>query len=70
MVHIAKRNLDRCPIHPGALLRQDLILATGRTKVEIARLLGISRQHLYDPGTWPAKLNETLPKCIDAALRR
>ena len=48
MVHIAKRNLDRCPIHPGALLRQDLVPATGRTKVEIARLLGISRQHLYD----------------------
>jgi addiction module HigA family antidote len=48
MVHIAKRNSDRCPTHPGALLREDVIPATGRTKAEIAQLLGISRQHLYD----------------------
>jgi addiction module HigA family antidote len=44
----AKRNPDRCPSHPGALLREVTIPATGRTKVEIASLLGISRQHLYD----------------------
>ena len=37
----------RCPSHPGALL-DDIIPATGKTKVEIANLLGISRQHLYD----------------------
>ena len=48
MVHTAKRNPDRCPTHPGALLREDVIPATGRTRVEIAHLLGISRQHLYD----------------------
>jgi antitoxin HigA-1 len=30
------------------LLREDIIPATGRTKAEIAQLLGISRQHLYD----------------------
>lgn len=42
------RNPDRCPSHPGALLREDVIPATGRSKVEIARMLGISRQHLYD----------------------
>jgi addiction module HigA family antidote len=48
MVHVAKRNANRCPTHPGALLREDVIPATGRTKTEIARLLGISRQHLYD----------------------
>src|SRR5438046_3968392 len=48
MVHVAKRYSSRCPTHPGALLREDVIPATGRTKVEIARLLGISRQHLYD----------------------
>ena len=48
MVHAAKRNPNRCPTHPGALLREDVIPATGRTKVEIAGLLGISRQHLYD----------------------
>ena len=37
MVHI-KRNLNRCPTHPGALLREDVIPATGRTKAEIAQL--------------------------------
>src|ERR1700677_711451 len=48
MVYAAKRGKSRCPTHPGALLRGDIIPATGRTKAEIAGLLGISRQHLYD----------------------
>jgi antitoxin HigA-1 len=48
MAHVAKRNTRRCPTHPGALLREDVIPATGRSKAEIAQLLGISRQHLYD----------------------
>jgi antitoxin HigA-1 len=46
--YAAKRNPARCPSHPGALLRDVVIPATGRTKVEISGLLGISRQHLYD----------------------
>lgn len=44
----AIRNANRCPTHPGELLRDVIIPATGRTKTEIASLLGISRQHLYD----------------------
>ncbi|MDU0343163.1 HigA family addiction module antitoxin [Bosea rubneri] len=44
----AKRSRDRAPTHPGALLREDIIPATGKPKTEIARLLGISRQHLHD----------------------
>jgi antitoxin HigA-1 len=44
----AKKNPNRCPSHPGALLREVVIPATGRTKAEIASLLGISRQRLYD----------------------
>jgi addiction module HigA family antidote len=44
----ATRSPDRCPAHPGQLLREVVIPATGRTKTEIAALLGISRQHLYD----------------------
>jgi antitoxin HigA-1 len=48
MAHLAKRNSDRRPTHPGALLREDVIPATGKTKAEIAQLLGISRQHLCD----------------------
>ncbi|WP_105433054.1 MULTISPECIES: HigA family addiction module antitoxin [Neorhizobium] len=42
-----KRPIQRCPSHPGALL-EEIIPATGKTKVEIAGLLGISRQQLYD----------------------
>lgn len=41
-----KRGLP--PMHPGELLREDVIPALGRSKAEIARLLGISRQTLYD----------------------
>lgn len=44
----ALRDRATPPTHPGALLREDIIPATGRPKVEIARLLGISRQHLHD----------------------
>jgi addiction module HigA family antidote len=42
------RNPDRCPTHPGELLREDVLPAVGRTKAEIAQMLGISRQHLHD----------------------
>lgn len=35
-------------MHPGELLREDILPATGKSKAEIARLLGISRQTLYD----------------------
>ena len=48
MMHVARRAKTRCPTHPGALLRDDIIPATGRSKIEIAGLLGVSRQHLYD----------------------
>jgi len=46
--YTAPRDPRRCPTHPGELLRDDIIPATGRTKTEIASLLGISRQHLHD----------------------
>jgi len=36
------------PAHPGELLREIVIPATNLSKSEVARLLGISRQHLYD----------------------
>ena len=45
--YAARRDPSRCPTHPGELLR-DIIPATGKSKIEIAALLGISRQHLYD----------------------
>jgi addiction module HigA family antidote len=43
----ARLDPNRCPAHPGELLN-DVIPATGKSKAEIATLLGISRQHLYD----------------------
>ncbi len=35
------------PMHPGELLREDVLPALGRTRTEIARLLGVSRQTLH-----------------------
>ena len=51
------------PMHPGELLREDVLPALGRPKTEIARLLGISRQTLYDI------LNEKQPITAQMALR-
>lgn len=47
MEYVAKRNPDRCPSHPGALLAE-LVENLAMTKVAVAQALGISRQHLYD----------------------
>lgn len=44
----ARRAKSRRPTPPGELLAEDVLPATGRTKSEIAALLGISRQSLYD----------------------
>jgi addiction module HigA family antidote len=35
-------------MHPGELLREEILPALDRPKTEIARLLGVSRQTLYD----------------------
>ncbi len=42
------RNPNRCPTHPGALLSEIVFPATGLSKTEIAKRLGISRQTLHD----------------------
>ena len=34
--------------HPGEVLREDVLPSLHKPKTEIARLLGISRQTLYD----------------------
>src|SRR6185436_10955453 len=62
-VFIAKRNPKRRPTHPGALLREDILPALNKPKAEIARLLGISRQHLYDI------LGEKKPVSPEVAVR-
>jgi addiction module HigA family antidote len=51
------------PMHPGEMLREDVLPALGKPKTEIARLLGISRQTLYDI------LNEKQPMTPGMALR-
>jgi antitoxin HigA-1 len=59
----ARRDPKRTPTHPGFLLADTVIPATGRSKTEIAALLGISRQHLYDI------LNEKKPVSPAVAVR-
>jgi addiction module HigA family antidote len=59
----AKRHRDVAPLHPGELLREDIIPALRKPKSEIARLLGISRQALYDI------LNERTPVSAEMAVK-
>jgi antitoxin HigA-1 len=48
MASETRRHPDIKPAHPGEMLGEIVIPATGKSKVEIAVLLGISRQSLYD----------------------
>ena len=43
---LPKRGLPS--MHPGELLREEILPALARPKTEIAKLLGVSRQTLYD----------------------
>ena len=36
------------PMHPGEMLREEVLPSLGKSKTEIAGLLGISRQTLFD----------------------
>jgi addiction module HigA family antidote len=51
------------PVHPGEMLREIVLPALGKSKAEIARLLGVSRQTLYDV------LNEKQQITANLALR-
>ena len=62
MAYDVARPLKRSPSHPGALLN-DIIPETGKSKVEIAAMLGISRQQLYDI------INEKKPVSPNVAAR-
>jgi addiction module HigA family antidote len=59
----AKRNSRRCPTHPGQLLCEEVLPATGLGKSHVADLLGISRQHLH------AILTERKPVSPEVAVR-
>ena len=56
-----KRGLP--PMHPGELLRVEILPALGRPKTAIAKLLGVSRQTLYEI------LEERQPVTPSMALR-
>lgn len=45
---VLKRCADRCPTHPGELLREIVLPALGLSKVAVAKALGISRMTLHD----------------------
>jgi addiction module HigA family antidote len=62
---MAKKPIQRGlpAMHPGELLREDILPALERPKTEIARMLGISRQTLYDI------LDEKQPVTAAMALR-
>jgi addiction module HigA family antidote len=58
---LPKRGLP--PMHPGELLREEILPPLGRSRTEIARLLGVLRQTLYDV------LKEKQPVTPGMALR-
>ena len=58
-----KKHHSLPPVHPGEIIREDILPAIGRPKTEIAALLGISRQTLYDI------INEKQPVTAEMAVR-
>ncbi|MDP1635975.1 MAG: HigA family addiction module antitoxin [Gallionellaceae bacterium] len=42
------RNPKRCPTHPGAILREDVLPALAMTQTEFAERLGVSRLSVSD----------------------
>src|SRR5437763_14096217 len=62
---MSRRKLESAlpPMHPGELLREDVLPALGRTRAEIARLLGVSRQTLH------SIISERAPVTPEMALR-
>ena len=45
--YVVKRPVKRPPIHPGELVREEVLPALGLSVSEAARRLGISRQQLH-----------------------
>ncbi len=61
--YFVKRPLKRSPVHPGEILREDVLPTLGLSVSEAARRLGISRQRLH------RVLACTHPITTDMALR-
>ena len=45
--YFVKRPLKRAPVHPGEILREDVLEKLGLSVSEVARRLGVSRQQLH-----------------------
>ncbi|MCI5150926.1 MAG: addiction module antidote protein, HigA family [Candidatus Electrothrix sp. MAN1_4] len=45
--YAAQRPLQRPPVHPGEILREDVLPSLGLSVSETARRLGVSRQQLH-----------------------
>jgi antitoxin HigA-1 len=45
--YIVRRPLKRPPVHPGEVVREDVLPALGLSVSEAARRLGVSRQQLH-----------------------
>ena len=45
--YVVKRPLKRAPVHPGEILREDVLKHLGLSVSEAARRLGVSRQQLH-----------------------
>ena len=58
-----RRDPNRRPIHPGAILREDVLPAIGEPVMAVARQLGVTRQHLH------RILAEKAPITPDMAVR-
>ena len=43
----AKRSKDRCPTHPGAILREDVLPALKMTVTDVAHELHVTRQTMH-----------------------
>jgi antitoxin HigA-1 len=57
------RHPDRAPVHPGAILREDVLPHIEKSKSAFAEALGISRQMLH------GILAEKHPVTVDMAVR-
>ena len=61
--YTVKRPLKRPPVHPGEILREDVLKSLHLTVTDAARRLGVSRQQLH------RILASTHPITIEMALR-
>ena len=58
-----ERHLSIDPVHPGEILREDILPGLSMSKTAVADTLGISRQTLYEI------LNEKQPVTAEMAVR-